>query len=719
MKRKGFWAAVLVLACGGAVLALSALGVFEGVELKTLDFRFRHFTRLRGASPGVVIVAIDEKSLLEFKRNGVVWKWPRDFYGALLGYLHKGGARTVAFDVLFSDPDIDRKGTDAEETDGAFAAAMKAAGNAVLGAQLAGGESLTSGDNALVRPPPLALGGRELARGLESYAHILLPIEQFQRSARMVGAVNYTEDPDGILRRLPLLSLYQDKPVPHLGLAAYLSARGIGSAQFAGPGLLRAGEDGIPLDRGGKFQIYWYGRGGPRGAFRYYAFSDVLASMLQERRGEKPLIPAAEFRDKVVIVGASAAGLFDYSSTPFTAEERYPAVEVHATVASNLLQKDFLTRAPAAVSAAAVVLLTAAVVLMFLFGPGIRQVVLLTLALAAGWAAAAQLLFRWRLLWLDVAAPEAALAVAFAASALASFALEGRARRQLRRMFSRYLSPVIIAEILEKRGAVELGGEEVTGTVLFSDIKDFTSLSEKMSPRDVVAFLNEYFSLITEVVLKNNAMLDKYIGDAIMAVFGSPLPTPLHAQQACAVALEIQRLLSKPPPSRAVPWPAWITRIGLNTGPMIVGNIGSSARMDYTAIGDTVNLASRLESANKFYGTKILISESTLEASGGSFEARELDCIAVKGKSRGIVIYELLGRKGEIPDELAAAKRIFEGGLRLYRARAFDKALPEFDRLLAARPGDDPARLYAWRCRRFLASPPPADWDGVYRSESK
>ena len=716
MKRKALLAALLSLGCGAVAAGLFALGAFETLELKTLDWRFRLSPQGRPASPDVVIVAIDEKSLLEFKRNGVVWKWPRDFYGALVRYLHKGGARAVAFDVLFSDPDIDRKGTDAEQTDGAFAAAMKEAGNVVLATQLSAGRSLIVGDNALVRPPRLMLGG---AAGLEDYANAVLPIEPFQKSAFMVGAVNYSEDRDGILRRLPLFSEYRGKAIPHLGMAAYLTARWISAVEFAGARRLRAGADVIPLDPGGRFLICWYGRGGPRGAFKYYSFADVIASMLQDARGKKPAIAASEFKGKVVIVGASAAGLFDYRSTPFTTDERYPAMEAHATIASNLLQKDFLTRAPGALCLAAVFLFAAAVCCVFLFGSRAYWAILLSLACAGAWAWLAQALFRSRLLWLDLVAPEASLALAFAVSAAASYVVEGRARRRLRTMFSRYLSPVIISEVLEKREEVELGGQEVTGTVFFSDIKDFTSLSEKMRPQEVVAFLNEYFTLITEVILQNNAMLDKYIGDAIMAVFGAPLPSKIHAERACAAALEVQRLLTRAPIALGPGGPAWTTRIGLNTGPMIVGNIGCRSRMDYTAIGDTVNLASRLEGANKIFGTRIVVSEETFKQSGGRFEARELDLIAVKGKRRAVVVYELLGVKGEVADELLTAKRFFEEGLRWYRERAFERAIFEFGKVLSGRPDDGPARLYVGRCKQFLSAPPPADWDGVYHSASK
>ncbi|MBI5244092.1 MAG: adenylate/guanylate cyclase domain-containing protein [Elusimicrobia bacterium] len=719
MKRKGFLAATLSLGCGAAMALLWALGVFEGLELKTLDFRFRLFPQVRRASADVVIVAIDEKSLLEFKRNEVVWKWPRDFYGALTSHLQRCGAKVIVFDELFSDPDIDRKGSDGAETDGAFAAAMKEAGSVVLAMQLSPEQTLITHENPLVKPPQLSLGPQEALNALRKYGEAVIPIEPFQRSALALGASNFTEDRDGIFRRVPLFFSYHGAAIPHLGMAAYLAAKGIRSAEFAGAGCIRSADGDIPLDPRGRFLVYWYGRGGPSGAFKYYSFAGVLRSMQEMARKIEPLIPASAFKDKVVIIGANAAGLFDYRSTPFTRDESYPGMEIHATIASNLLQKDFLRRAPGALTIAAIFLFAAAVCFLFLLGSRAHDVILVTLGCASAWVALAELLFRSQRLWLDVAAPEASLALAFAASAATSYALEGKERRKLKTMFSRYLSPVVISEVLEQREAVALGGQELVGTAFFSDLKDFTSTSEKMTPRDLVAFLNEYFSLTTDVILLKEGLLDKYIGDAIMAVFGAPLPSKTHAQQACAAALEIQRLLGSTRISRGPSPSAQKTRIGINTGPMVVGNIGCPSRMDYTAIGDTVNLASRLEGANKNYGTEILIGETTFQEAGEHFETRELDRIAVKGKRCAVVVYELLGRKGSLPEALAAKKRLFKEGLGRYRNREFAGALSVFESVLAGEPGDGPSELYVRRCRKFLAEPPPADWDGVFHSESK
>ena len=725
VREKRLLAALLSVGCAGLVAALFALGALEGLELKTLDFRSRHWRPAHGASKDVVLVAIDEKSLDAFKKNGIVWKWPRDFYGVLVRYLKASGAKVIVFDELFADPDIDRKGTDGEVTDGEFAAAMREAGNVVLGAQFLEEKNLKTRDNAPVVPGSSDAAAAAVPGAAKSYVDAVLPIESFQKSAAFVGATNYDEDKDGIFRRARPFYLYRGHAFTNIAMAAFQVARKVDKFQLAPDGRLLAGDAAIPLGTRGRFLVRWYGPGGPNGVFRYYSFSDVLLSW---QRGQRPAkagaaqaslpAPPSAFKDKVVIVGASAPGLFDFRSTPFTTLEPYPGMEIHATIVSNLLENDVVRRAPSWAPLAAVLAFSTLVCCLFLFGAGMQGVLLATGLCALAWSILAAALFAARGVWLDLVAPLIALAMAFAAAAAASYQIEGKARRQLRTMFSRYLSPVVIKEVLEKSDTVELGGQDLVATAFFSDIKDFTGTSEKLTPQELVAFLNEYFSLTTEIVLRHKGMLDKYIGDAIMAIFGAPLPLKDHAILACSAALEIQRILERPP-SGPGPQKSWKTRIGMTSGPMVVGNVGSADRLGYTAIGDTVNLASRLEGANKGYGTSIMISETTRREIGEAFETRELDLLAVKGKKNALLVYELLGKFGEVPAPALELKRRFEDGVHWYRERAFEKALSAFESSLAVKPEDAAARLYLDRCREYLQHPPATDWDGVYHATTK
>ncbi|MBI4423734.1 MAG: adenylate/guanylate cyclase domain-containing protein [Elusimicrobia bacterium] len=701
MRRKWVWAVALTLGCAAAGAALSWSRLLEAVELVTYDLRVRHLSRPGKASPDVVLVAIDERSLEELKRNRVSWNWPRDLYAALVDFLRASGAKAVAFDMLFPEPDIDRLGSDGAENDAAFARAVKEAGNVIVGAQLTN-RSFAASEAPSV-PLPSAGGG-----AAESFRNALLPIEALQRSAFALGAVNFREDAeDGICRRATLRYGYRGSEIEHLALAAYRRAAGAGARA---PG-------SIPVDRQGRFLIRWYGPGGPGGVFRYYSFVDLLGAAQDRAAGRPPRIPPAELQGKLVIVGATATGLFDYKATPWTKRGPYSGMEIHATVASNLLQGDFLTRAPRAVTRAGAALMAAAVCLVMLYAATLWSRVLVTGALAASWGLAAAWCFaRWNL-WVDVAAPEASLLLAFAVSALGSFMLEGRERLRLRSMFSRYVSPVVISEVLERRDEVDLGGAELTGTVLFSDIQDFTTVSESLKPKELVALLNGYFSATAGAILDHGGMIDKYIGDAIMAVFGAPIQTADHASRACAASLELQKRL-RAASAKQVPL-SLHTRIGLHTGPMIAGNIGTAQRMNYTVIGDTVNLASRLEGANKLFGTSILASGSTADAAKGDFVFRELDLLAVKGKTEAVPVYELLGPRGAVAPARLDQKGRFEEALRSYRAREFEAAAERMRSCLEKHPGDVAAQEYIRRCERLLEAPPPSDWDGVYHAKTK
>jgi adenylate cyclase len=307
----------------------------------------------------------------------------------------------------------------------------------------------------------------------------------------------------------------------------------------------------------------------------------------------------------------------------------------------------------------------------------------------------------------------------FAFSAFYSYSTEGKQRRELRRAFNRYLSPAVVSQIVESSGVLELGGNTVEGTVYFSDIKDFTNIAESMQPKELVSYLNEYFTLASDLILKRDAMLDKYIGDAIMAIFGAPISKPDHAKLACLTALEIQRSLEAYYRKKSAQTPQFTTRIGLNSGKMIVGNIGSTRRLDYTAIGDTVNLASRLEGVNKFFGTRIIISEHVYSQAKDAIETRELDLIRVKGKNVPIRIFELVGEKGTLNENRTEFLSLFQEGLQYYRNKQFDHAARQFENLLNVDPNDGPSTTYVERSKLLAMQKLPDNWDGVFTLTTK
>jgi adenylate cyclase len=304
-----------------------------------------------------------------------------------------------------------------------------------------------------------------------------------------------------------------------------------------------------------------------------------------------------------------------------------------------------------------------------------------------------------------------AIAMTFTVSAVVSYQTEGKARRQLRRAFSGYLSPTVVEHVIEKQDEVKLGGEEIEATVLFTDLKNFTSMSEKMTPPQVIGMLNTYFSVASRTILDRGGLVDKYIGDSIMAVFGAPMPLENHAIAACQAALDLGRMQSQVAPGDG---PLITTRIGINSGRMVVGNVGSTERHDYTAIGDTVNLASRLEGCNKVYGTQIVISESIVKCIPDTFLLRPLDRLRVLGKEDPVSVYELMGERLTAEAKALEIADRFGKGMELYQKRAFREALKDFRQILRIYPEDGPSKLYLRRCKDFIKNPPPKRWDGVH-----
>jgi adenylate cyclase len=323
-------------------------------------------------------------------------------------------------------------------------------------------------------------------------------------------------------------------------------------------------------------------------------------------------------------------------------------------------------------------------------------------------------------MWLYLVTPLGAQGFVFIMATLINYYGEGREKSAVRSAFSRYLSPKVVEAVLDNPDMLSLGGSRRVMTCFFSDLAGFTSISEALSPEDLVQLLNRYLSIMTKVILRHGGTVDKFEGDAIMAFWGAPLIQEDHARRACMAALEQQAEMDK---FRA--WaiseglPELRVRMGLNTGPMIVGNMGSEERFDYTVMGDSVNLASRLEGANKAYNSYIMISETTYSEVEDHVEVRELDLLRVKGKQEPIRVFELMAAAGQLSPEKRALRAEYEKGLSLYRAMEFEKAATAFEAALAMTPDDGPSQVYRERCRAYQKEPPSPDWDRVFTMTSK
>jgi adenylate cyclase len=707
--RHAKWLAALglTLAALGLSLGLDLSGAIQPYRLKTLDTLFRHLP-LPAASPQVVVVTVDQPDLDFFKGQGVTWPWPRQLYGPLIDYCRWAGAKAVIFDVLYTEAS-----SYGAEDDKKFAQAVAAAGNVTLPFFLTRDvKPPNPSEPDLLKQAGLTIPGPAPV-DQPAYKAVITPIPPLMAAAGALGNVETRPDPDGIFRRVPLVLPFKDRWLPTLGFAAFHRFGAPGALRFA-PGGLKVGDLAIPLDGHGRFLLKFRG---PSRSHQRFSAANVIASEARRQHGQPPIYPPGDFAGKWVLVGLTAPGLLDLKACPVSAI--YPGVEVHATLLDNLLRGDFLRPVPAWVLWAGVLVLSAAMVMAVLFFSGL-------LATLTGFAALAAIYlglvvgafhFSW---WADPVLPGIALGLSFALAAAYSYATEGRQKLYIRRMFGQYMSGTVINHLLENPEKLQLGGERRRVTLFFSDLAGFTTISERLSPETVVGLLNDYLSAMTEIILDEEGTVDKFEGDAIMAFWGAPLDQPDQAARACRAALRQQAALKELNRQFAgLELPPLAMRIGLHTGDAIVGNLGSEKRFDYTVIGDTVNLASRLEGVNKFYGSQVMASEVTVGECAGVVEFRELDLVAVKGKEQAIRVFEVLGLPGDLDPEIVRRRQDFAQALEHYRHRRFPEAGAAFEAILTENPGDGPARVYRDRCRQFMEAPPPADWDTVFRPEGK
>jgi len=698
------------LAAAMVVLLALPRGTLRTTELKTLDARFRAFSGTRRPNPDVVLVAIDQKSINFYRRQMQVgWPWPRSFYQILVDYLAQGGARAILFDMYFSEPSSDTKETDGAEADAGFGAAIARARTVHLAAQLLDDADAEQNNDVapearLLWPARASLPTRPVA-----FHNAILPLAVLQAGAAGLGVVNHVEDEDEICRRVPLVHGFSQGYLPSLAYGAYAAVAG---KPAAAPASL-----GIPLD-GPDFLLTWYGPPGPDRTFPTYSAHALIVSAAKLRLGQAPDLAPTTFKNKLVIVGGTAAGLYDARNTPMARQRPFPGMEIHATLLSNLLNRDFLRPLDRRLATAWTAILAVIVGMLFMRVRRLRVALPLIAVALAGVVGIAFLCFRTRLLWLPIAEPLVAGGLSLVLAAPVSYQIEGRRRRQVRSVFSRYLSPDVVRELLLDPDRVDLGGKEVEATVFFSDVRDFTSISEKLPPQVLVGYLNQYFDAASQALLSRKALIDKYIGDSIMAVFGAPAEDPDHARNACLGALAVAEL-GRQAATRDPDRPAFFSRMGLNSGRLVVGNVGSHLHLSYTAIGDNVNLASRLEGVNKQYGTQILISESTWRAASDAVETRELDFIRVKGKALPTRVYELVAAKGQLTAEQQAVHAAFAEALAAYRAQRWDHALTGFRQVLHIAPTDGPSQVFTKRCEILRVAPLPTDWDGVFKLDVK
>ncbi len=694
------------------VFALQALRIpiLELTELRTYDLR----VQARGAllpSPAVAMAVIDERSLATEGR----WPWPRERLAAVVDALSRDGARVVAFDVAFPEPE-------SEAGDGAFAAAIRRSrAKVVLGYFLHGRARAATADELLdaaeIERRVRRVGGsrwpvvrtREPEIALVALVDALAPqpnLDALTAAAASSGFMGLASDLDGVLRRAPLAVRVGEDLLAPLPLVAAWEFLGrpepVLSLGRDGVESVQLGERLVPVDERGRLLVDYLG---PPGTIPAFSIADVL-------RGA---VAPGTFTDRLVFVGATAVGTHDLRTSPFSPV--HPGVEINATIAENVLSGRFLSRPDwwILLDFVAAAGLSALVALGGARARALGGVALLG-ALSAGWVLVAGWLFVRGGIWVSVLYPLLAAALVHTVLAGYRYLGEERERRRIRSTFDQYVAPAVVEAMLEDPGQLRLGGEERVLTVLFSDLEGFTSQCERLAPREMVEILGTYYGRMTESIFAHGGTLKEYVGDELMAFFGAPLEQEDHAARACAAALEMgERRRALNASFTAAGRPALRARTGINTGSMLVGNLGSTYRFAYGVLGDEVNLGSRLEGLNREYGTELLVGEGTALAAGPAFLFREVDLVRLKGRSRTVRVHELVARTADtLPEGRRKALTTYGAALAEYRAQSWGEALALFEEALAVWPGDGPSRAMARRCCAHLRSPPAEEWDGVF-----
>ncbi len=721
------WKIKVALALGVSLLvilltqeSILKLGIVQRMELASIDYRFAS----RGTDPAfkdsasVIIVEISEES---FKSLPAKWPWPRSYYAHAVRNLHAAGARVVGLDLILGGNDVY-----AHANDDSLRAAIRETGIAVL-----------AGKTEVLHDLYMH------TTSTENFGNIFFDVDS------AIGLVNIRNDADGVYRRYsPFFGTNTGLRVPTFGFAIlnkYFGFPALTTAENSSGEFIFADRE-IPKYDPASMPINFFG---PDRTFRRIKFVDVIddeqcITNEEAETGEEintfsdpdfGLLHDSTFAGKIVLIGSTVPEDHDLFPVAFARGQQEGdnlmyGVEIHANLIESVLRDQFITKQSTTTEIAAIIFLT---ILTFLVTSAFKSSTtkhhvmvelngfLFATAEVFIIGYLALVMFNKYSYLVSVVAPAMAIVAGYGASTAYHFVVERKQRMLIKTMFSTYVHPSVVDELISHPEKLKLGGERKELTALFSDIEGFTTFSEGMPPEELVGLLNEYLSTMTEIVFQHHGTLDKYEGDAIMAFWGAPIPQNDHALRACLAALHMQRAVQE----LRAEWHARrnITlnvRIGINSGEMVVGNLGAVGKFDYTVIGDSVNLASRLEGANKMYGTGILVSERTHELVKDRILAREIDLVAVKGRSEVLRVYELMYDRREM-DIPVHEKRIeqFHQALGLYRKREWELARRMFEEIRTMHPYDRVAQLYIQRSAQYEQEPPPSDWNGVFVMETK
>lgn len=740
---------IIAFVFSAIVSLLMVFGSFRRSELKSLDFRFQWRGPRDVSHSDLIIIAIDQQTFTSCWER---YPYPREYYATLIDNLNEVGIRRIVFDIQFTEPDMKNP-----RGDSILAEAIRRNGNVIL-----------SGKINRVQTPG----------GIYAYPNEPLPV--LLETGSEWGVVGELQDPDGFLRRYSIFEPYQGKYKYTLGAKLFFAENGFSKPpeyKFSDDGSFifpkYDGDESVKLlgHRGSRgyeqtILINYYG---PAGTFPTYAMSSVLddadfdlkdeedtdymelfkknsvypyelrLALLSDSVLQKEAFTALAmgdtatvdnildqmnpFKDKIALIGVSIEELHDNKYTPYYnyggKRLLMPGVETHAHAIQTMLDGNFIKTLP----------FYGNIIIIFVIGiltaltVSIVQPVfggLISVLLAAGYVIAAFWMFTEKSIWIYIIPVLVVILASYIGNVVYQFISEQKEKKKIRGMFQTYMSPKVLKYLEDHPDAFSLSGEKREATIFFSDVAGFTTIAESLSAEELSIVLNKYLSPMTDILMSYDGYVDKYEGDAIMCDFGVPMEDPDHAWKACHAALDQQAVLVDIRKEiKKVHGVDIYARMGVNSGVVSAGNMGSAQRFQYTVMGDAVNQASRFEGANKQYGSYIMIGEETFKRARGKIEARILDKLVVKGKLIPITVYELMAKKGELTEEQSLIQKYFTRGIELYWQRQWDEAIEQFQLAIAVAGADPPSRVFIRRCEIYKDNPPGGNWLGEFVMTSK
>jgi adenylate cyclase len=716
-KKKKILIAVLISSIISLLVSICLiLNIFKVFELKTVDLR-QNITRSGKKTPkDIVVILIDESSLKALENVYGRWPWSRRVHADLIKYLALSGAKNIIFDILFTEKM--EKSLASEDLELVYA--VKDASNVTLASQMLVDNPDEFNKTLLNKSMPDKIKEKFALKVsktddnfLQDNNNFYMPFPELSEVANKIGVATFHPDKDGVYRQVPLIFKYQNSYYPGLSLTGALDNFSVVADLDKDLLMLKKADNLLEIPQiNGKFYINMYGE------YNAFSYCGVLSSYYMLMKGEidKIIVPPETFSNKTVFIGASAAGVEDLKHTSISTTT--PGVFLHISALSNIITNDFVIFIPCWVNVLIIFALSFLTSFIVFYVLNIYKSSIYPIVILLSYLSLSVLFYYLNNIVIDVFHVLLSALLSYTSSFIYLNLTEGKDKKKIKNILSQYVSPHILSQVIDKTKEDFLKAEIGTCenvTILLSDIRSFTDISENYPPEKVVEMLNFYLSKMTQIIFDNKGTLDKFIGDAILAFWGAPVKDINHPHFAVKAGLSMLKEMQNINKYFATKGlPEINIGIGINTGDVIVGNIGSEKKLDYTIIGDNVNLTARLESLNKYYSTNIIISETTYEIIKNEIKCRILDYVIVKGKTKPIKIFEPLNVDN--CDKIIWYNNV---GFENYIKKNWDESINYYRLVLDELKGDKVSEMFIKRCENFKNNPPPENWNGVYIYKEK